>query len=161
MRAFFAKVTSIADISSASRAAHRHMHAALQQYPVEIVIRRLNKSRDQEKQYHVLIADISRQYRHSDRRWHREDMKRLLVDAFWHDTHADPEFADEWKDVSSLQLAPAIGRDGFVALGMQTRRFSKKLASAFIDWLFAFGNENGVRWSDPSLKALEQYKEAA
>jgi hypothetical protein len=105
------------------------------------------KSREQEKKYHAQIRDIARQYVHAGRRWDEEDLKRLLVDAFREETKNDPELRDEWAALGDLRLAPAIGRDGFVALGYQTRKFTKKLGSAFIEWLYAFGAENGIEWT--------------
>src|SRR3546814_2942540 len=73
-----------------------------------------------------------------------EDMKRILVDAFKHETKNDPDFVDLWANMGDLRLVPAIGRDGFVPLGEQTRRFPKKLAAAFIEWLYAFMAENRI-----------------
>ena len=102
------------------------------------------KSRAQEERYHAMIGDIAKQLTHAGRSWSAEDMKRLLVDAFRNDTKDDPELAEEWKEMGHFRMAPSIGRDGFVVLGYPTKKFPKKLASAFIDWLFAFGAENGV-----------------
>lgn len=105
------------------------------------------KSRDQEKLYHAQIGDIARQYVHAGRKWDAEDMKRLLVDAFRRDTKDDENLRAYWQLFGEMRLAPAIGADGFVALGYPTRRFAKPLASAFIEWLYAFGAEVGVSWS--------------
>lgn len=106
--------------------------------------KRDDKSREQENHYHALIDDIANQYEHAGRRWGAEDMKRLLVDAFWHDTRDDEDLKDAWRHMGEYRLVPALGRDGFVVLGFQTRRFPKKLASAFIEWLLAFCRENEV-----------------
>lgn len=107
------------------------------------------KSRPQEEKYHAQIGDIARQYMHAGRKWSDEDMKRLLVDAFKEDTKRDPDLGPLWLEMGDMRLVPAIGRDGFVALGDQTRKFPKKLATAFIEWLYAFGAENDVEWSEP------------
>lgn len=119
----------------------------------EFIGRPARKTRDQEERYHAMIGDIARQYQHAGRRWDTESMKRLLVDAFKHETRDDPDLAPLWRAMGDLRLVPSIGRDGFVALGDQTRKFPKKLASAFIEWLFAFGAENGVRWTEPQRRA--------
>lgn len=119
---------------------------------LEVVIRETRKSRDQEERYHAMIGDISRQFTHAGRKWDAEDTKRLLVDAFKADTKGDPDLRDLWLEMGDLRLVPAIGRDGFVALGDQTRKFPKKLASAFIEWLFAFGAENDIEWSEPAQR---------
>src|SRR3546814_18968688 len=86
---------------------------------------------------------------YAGRTWDDEDMKRILVDAFKHETKNDPDFVDLWANMGDLRLVPAIGRDGFVPLGEQTRRFPKKLAAAFIDWLSAFMSEHRIACPDP------------
>lgn len=106
------------------------------------------KSREQEQHYHAMIGDIARQVpyngkmRDADGWW-----KRLLIDAFKHETKDDPEFAAEWAKFGALQMVPALNHDGFVLIGEQSRKFSVKLAAGFINWLGAFGAEHEVKWS--------------
>lgn len=114
-----------------------------------VVFQQAPKSRIQEEKYHAMIGDVARQYEHAGRKWEEEDMKRLLVAAFKHGTKDDEAFREAWKQLGDLQLAPAISGGGFVVLGTQTRKFPKVLASAFIEWLYAFGAENDIRWSEP------------
>lgn len=102
------------------------------------------KSRDQERHYHALIGLIASQYTHAGRKWDAEDMKRLLVDAFRRETKDDANLQQHWRAMGDMRLAPAIGTDGFVMLGYQTRKFPKPLASAFIEWLLAFCVENDI-----------------
>jgi NinB protein len=109
------------------------------------------KSRGQEERYHAMIGDIAKQWEFCGRLWDAESMKRLLIDQFRRDTIRDPEFADLWAEVGTMEMAPSIDGSGVVALGFQSRRFPKKLASGFIEWLFAFGAENGVEWSEAPL----------
>ena len=52
------------------------------------------------------------------------------------------------------RIEPRIDGSGVVALGTQSRRFPKKLASAFVEWLYALGAEVGVRWSAAAPVAL-------
>lgn len=117
---------------------------------VHILVRPPVKSREQEQHYHAMIGDIAKQVpfygkmRDADTFW-----KRLLIDAFKHDTKAIPELAEEWAKFGSVESVPALNHDGFVIIGEQSRKFTKKLASAFIDWLGAYGGENGVIWTPP------------
>lgn len=111
------------------------------------------KTRDQEERYHAMIGDIARQWQFCDRTWDAESMKRLLIDQFKRDTINDPEFRDLWKQVGAIDMAPSIDGTGVVALGVQSRRFPKPLATAFITWLFAFGAEVGVEWSNEAVPA--------
>ncbi|QNK65884.1 recombination protein NinB [Variovorax sp. PAMC26660] len=76
-------------------------------------------------------------------------MQGARFDAFKHETKDDAEFRDDWAKFGSVQLLPALNHAGFVMVGAQSRKFSVKLASAFIEWLLAFGAEHNVRWSTP------------
>ena len=110
-------------------------------------IKDLTKTRDQENKYHAQIRDIAEQTTLYGKVLNEESWKRLLVDAFKHDTKDDPELADEWKKFGELQLFPALNHAGFVAVGEQTRAFSSKLAAAFIEWLYVYGAEHDVDMS--------------
>jgi hypothetical protein len=116
---------------------------------LEVVVREARKSRDQEAKYHAMFEDIARQYTHAGRKWDGDDMKRLLVAAFKHETKDDPDLGPLWKEMGEMELAPAILGGGFVLLGTQTKKFPKKLATALIEWLYAFGAENDICWTDP------------
>lgn len=109
-----------------------------------------NKTRLQEEKYHAMIGDIAKQYTHCGRKWEPDDMKRLLVDAFRRDT--EDELRDLWQQMGIAKTVPSIGGDGFVTLGASTKRFPRRLAIAFIDWLYAFGAEQRVTWSEPAMK---------
>lgn len=107
------------------------------------------KSRAQEEKYHAQIGDIAKQYEFCGRKWEPEDMKRLLIDQFKRETINDPEFAQAWKDMGVVDMAPSLDGSGVVMLGVQSRKFPKKLASGFVEYLYSFGAEVGVRWSEP------------
>jgi hypothetical protein len=111
------------------------------------------KSREQEQHYHALIGDIARQRTIYDKKRPAETWKRLLIDAFRHDTLTDPEFAGAWSSYGGVELVPALNNDGFVQVGEQSRSFSKKLAAGFIEWLYAYGAEAEVVWSAPRKEA--------
>ena len=101
------------------------------------------KTRLQEEKYHAMIADISKQVKHLERYWDEDDMKRILVD----------EFAYEMR-ISGTPLHHdsrlTVSLDGLrtVQLGIQTREFHVAEAINFIEYLYAFGSENGVIWKE-------------
>jgi hypothetical protein len=109
------------------------------------------KSRDQEARYHAMIGDITRTVKIFDRLWGREDMKRLLVDQFVRDMKNSGTPLR-----NSGHVVPSIDGTGIVQLGVQTRGFLKSEASAFIEWLFAFGAENDVEWSEVAAHGYEE-----
>lgn len=127
---------------------------------VHITVSEPVKSREQEEHYHALIGDIAAQVTVYGKRLPAESWKRLLIDAFKHDTQNDPDLAPLWRTFGSMELVPALNHPGFVVVGEQSRKFGVKLASAFIEWLMAYGAENSVRWSEPK-KSPHQNRSAA
>jgi hypothetical protein len=102
------------------------------------------KSRDQEAKYHAMISDIAKQVDLLGQKWGTDDMKRLLVDQFARDmASAGTPLRNTGK------VVPSIDGSGIVQLGVQTRKFLKAEAIAFIEWLYAFGAESCVHWSEP------------
>lgn len=107
------------------------------------------KSREQEEKYHSMVSDIAKHCTFMGRKWDKESWKRLLIDAFVRvmreeakaTGNPDP-FAGEG------EVVPALDGQGFVQLGVQSRSFKKGIASQFIEYLSAYGNENGVRWAE-------------
>jgi len=94
-----------------------------------------NKSRDQEQKYHAMIGEIATQAQHMGSKWDAESWKRLLVDQFCKDT-----------GLKTGVVIPNLSGDGIVQLGFQTRKFTKEQASEFVEWLYAWGAENGVTY---------------
>lgn len=100
------------------------------------------KKRDQECLYHCLITDIAKQVEYAGRKWHVEDMKRLLID----------EFAEEMRQAGTplhhdSRVVPSFDGRRIVQLGIQSRQFYVKEAAQFIEYLHAFGAQHNVRWS--------------
>lgn len=120
------------------------------------------KSRDQEEKYHAMIGDIAKQCEFLGRRWSAEDWKRLLVDDFVEEmrgfakTNGEPDpFADQG------HVSPSLDGKRIVQLGVQTRKFKKRTASDFIEFLYHFGCDRLVTWSDSSLAAYQDVRRAA
>lgn len=130
--------------------ARRRAHADIDQAPDGWVAdcREPVKSRIQEEKYHAMIGEIAEQHKLFGRLWDAEDMKRILVDQFRRDTIKDPDIAPLWAAMGHVEMCPSIDGMGVVALGVQTRKFGKKLGSVFIEWLYAFGAENGIKTNE-------------
>lgn len=75
-----------------------------------------------------------------------EDAKRILLSAFRIDTLKD--FADDWRKIGDIRMGRGL-RGEVVLMGNQTRVLSVKLAAAFVEWLNAFGAENGIQFKTP------------
>lgn len=117
-----------------------------------VVLQDPPKSRDQEAKYHAMFADIARQCTFMGQKWSADDWKRLLVDSFAR------VMSEQGTPLAQQgRIVPALDGKGFVQLGIQTRRFRKAEASEFIEFLLAWGAEQGVRWTAPR----HYYEEAA
>lgn len=121
-----------------------------------VEIRPATKSRDQEAKYHAMFADVARQVEFMGSKRDAETWKRLLVDAFARVKAADN---DPVQGVGAI--VPNLDGTGFVQLGVQTRRFSKRHASEFIEFLLAWGVDNDVVWTDPVPQGYEEIRGAA
>lgn len=105
------------------------------------------KRRIQEEKYHAMIGDIAQQSTYAGQRWDKDDMKRILVD----------EFADEMRNAGTPlhhdgRLIPSENGRRVIQLGIQTTDFWVKEASAFIEFLYAWGADRDVRWTEPGLR---------
>ena len=107
------------------------------------------KRRIQEEKYHAMIGDIAAQTTYAGKRWDSDDMKRILVD----------EFADEMRNAGSplrndTRIIPSENGRRIIQLGIQTREFTIGEAAQFIEFLYAWGADRDVMWSDVT-KQLE------
>jgi hypothetical protein len=104
------------------------------------------KKRIQEEKYHAMIRDIARQTDYAGRQWCEDDMKRILVD----------EFADEMRAAGTPvhhdgRVIPSEDGCRVIQLGMETSKFYVREASAFIEFLYAWGSHRNVKWTEPIL----------
>lgn len=106
---------------------------ALETKQLSLELKDALKSRDQEEKYHAMIGEIAQQASHMGAKWDAEDWKRLLVWQFCKDS-----------GLNEGRILPSLDGTGIVQLGQQTRKFTKEQASEFVEWLHAWGAENGV-----------------
>ncbi|WP_368640456.1 recombination protein NinB [Castellaniella ginsengisoli] len=122
--------------------ARRHLDAAPDGYVFETP-KEPKKRRIQEERYHAMLGDIAKQVEFFGQKRDLETVKRLLVDAFARVMADDGNPLQGWGTV-----LPSLDGSGVVQLGIQTRRFTIRQASEFIEYLFAWGAENNVIWSE-------------
>lgn len=126
---------------------------------IEVVIRegRTSKTREQEERYHAMLGDVAKQCRHLNVALGLETWKRLAIDQFKRDTLTDPECCANYWARNQLNVIPSLDGSAIVVLGEQSRHFPVAVASVFIEWLYAFGAERGVSWSDPTIVPFSAY----
>lgn len=132
----------------ARRTAHEYIDAAPDGYVMSLA--EPTKRRIQEEKYHAMIGDIAKQTTYAGRQWDADDMKRLLVD----------EFAEEMRQQGNplhndSRVVPSENGRRVIQLGIQTREFYVREASAFIDFLDAWGTDRGVVFSEPVALGVE------
>lgn len=104
---------------------------------LSLEIKAVNKSREQEEKYHAMIGDIAKQASHLGSKWDSESWKRFLLWQFAKDTNTNQG-----------QIVPSLDGTGIVQLGLQSRSFTKEQASEFVEWLNAWGAENGITFTE-------------
>lgn len=107
-----------------------------------VTIQDPTRSSETNAKMHAMLGDIAKQCEFMGQKWDIEDWKRILVDAFARVMKSQGTPLNQ-----GGRIIPALDGDGFVQLGIQTRKFRVKEASEFIEYLNAFGAEKGVRFS--------------
>ena len=104
------------------------------------------KSKLQEEKYHACFDDIAKQCTHLNQCFDREGWKRLLLDQFRSDMLKDPTCDEDIREnlQHAVMMVPSLDGCSIVSIGLQSRKFKKKTASAFIEWLNAFAAQNDV-----------------
>jgi len=114
---------------------------------LEIVIA---KSREQERLYHACFRDLARDCLLGGEKHDEEAWKRALLQAFYDGTKDDPEFVDDWR-TRAPRMVPTLDGSGALITGVESKRFTKRMARGFIEFVHAEGNHRGVKWSKTSL----------
>lgn len=110
-----------------------------------VTIKPPDKTRDQECYYHDIFDEAAKRCKHLNEVLDEETWKRLLVDQFRTEMLEDPHCSQDIRDnlAGASRMIPSLDGRSIVQVGVQTRKFRKKTASAFIEYLLAFmaGNE--------------------
>lgn len=103
--------------------------------PRKVVITGAERNAEQNKKLHAMLADISRQVEHGGVKWDVTVWKRLCTAAWLRERGA------------SIQMIPAIDGKGVDVLYEPTSKLSMKKCAELIEWIFAYGAECGVKWT--------------
>ena len=94
------------------------------------------RSLEQNKKAHAMLSDISCQIEHYGQRYSVDVWKRLTLAAWLRERNESP------------LMIPAIDGCGVDVIFEKTSRLGIKKMAEYIDWLYAFGTNSGVKWSD-------------
>lgn len=131
-------------INSALNWLYGQLNTALDSKPVVVTLSREKRSNAQNSKMWPMLEDIVKHIPE----WHgqkmsKEDYKDILTAA-----------------VKSQRLVPNVDGNGFVALGERTSEYSKGKMSELIEYMYCFGTERDVKWSELALSIYQEYKEA-
>lgn len=108
---------------------------------VVVTLGRPTRTAEQNRKMWPMLTDVSSQVV-----WHGQKLRQK-----------------EWKCVISAALdgqkcVPGID-GGLVFIGASTSEMSKKKFCNMIEAIYAFGAQEGVAWSEPAMKAYQQYEQ--
>lgn len=103
----------------------------------EVRVKEPTRSGPQNALLHAALTDVAKQCEWAGRKWDVESWKRLMT-AAWCRTRNE-----------SAQMVPAIDGQGFDVLYQRTSELSRRDCSELCEFIFAWGSERGVEWSEP------------
>lgn len=122
--------------SEASRAAAISYLSVLDvSKPCSVSIYETDRSHEQNKKLHAMLSDISHQVEHAGKKWNVLIWKRLCTAAWLRE------------EGESATMIPAVDGNGFDVIYEKTSKLGVKKFASLIEWVFAFGSEHGVRWT--------------
>ncbi len=90
---------------------------------------------DQNARMWAMLGDIAKQKQHFGQSYEAGDWKVIFLHALGRET----------------RFVPALDGAGFLPIGQSSSDLSKSEMSELIEMMFAWGAQNGVVWSDPTL----------
>jgi len=107
------------------------------------------KKRIQEEKYHAMFRDIAKQCFYNGRKLGDETWKRLLVEAFVHIMREEAKAQGKPDPFpQGGALLPSIDGLRIVQVEVLTRNLTVNQASQLIEYLYAFGAEREIVWSE-------------
>lgn len=85
---------------------------------------------------HAALSDIAKSLKWAGMKLDIEEWKRLLTSA-WARCEGEP-----------MKMVPAIDGQGFDVIYKRTSTLTKAEMSSLIEYILAWGTDQGVRWSD-------------
>lgn len=127
------------------------LDTCLHGWKVMITENRPNKTEEQQAKYHAMLRDIKQSGKfkflgHGN--WSEEEIKRLLIDAF---AAAMAEMGTPLENDpahNKEKIVPSLDGKRMVSLTVKSSEFNRREASEFIEFLYAYGSDLGVKWTE-------------
>lgn len=137
------KISDLVNIGYAMDWVKSMIERGIKAGPVVVTMGRETRTTEQNSKQWPMLTDISKQVE-------------------WFGQMLTPE---EWKDLATgsfrgCKILPSLESDGrFITVGLSTSRMNKKDFSAYIEYLYVFGAEKGVQWSEQSQETINENKQ--
>jgi hypothetical protein len=129
-------MTDRADLTLSSPAQRATAHRWIDGLPVgtRVTFKGPKRTLEQNDRMWAMLTDIARQKTLNGRKWKRDQWKVIFMTACGRETQFIPDL------------------DGkFIPYGQSSSDLSAKEMSDLIDFMFGWGAENDVRWTDPAI----------
>jgi hypothetical protein len=123
---------------------------AVQSGALDVTVASASKTRAQEKKFNAMIGDIAKQWSDPDGNQYTTTVwKAQLIDQFQQEKLIMGEtLAKPGRTVMSLD------KQRIVQIRPSSTDFRKNEANDFIEYLYSFGAEMNICWSDPETQAM-------
>lgn len=123
--------------------------------PVVVKLGRLARSAIQNRKYHAIIGDIANQVTFEGRAFKAKIWKAKLVEQFEKELNAMGKTLRVPSEVTR-----SLDGERIITVRPSTTDFNKKEAAQFIEYIYSYGSDLGVRFTDKALSVYDEYKEA-
>ena len=135
-----------AQVCESAIAEMRRRYGAREDFEVDV--REPRRTSPENRLLHALLGELARKLEWAGQKRDAETWKRLCVSAW---CRANGE---------SVEILPALDGHGIDIVPVRTSRLSKRACAELIEWIYAFGAEQGVEWTDPAIEGLAQWAPA-
>jgi hypothetical protein len=138
------KVTQQSDLWGAVKWLTDMVERGLAGGPVIVSVGREGRTQEQNGKCHPMIRDIARQMNHQILKNNEDQWRYFLIGNF------QGQLMVPSLDGSQVIIVPKKG----------TKKMTIPEMSEFIEYLYSVGADYNIQWSEPSLKAFSEYREA-
>jgi hypothetical protein len=101
-----------------------------------VEIKEPTRSLEQNAKLHAMLEDVANQVEWHGMKLHKDIWKRICTAAMLREIGESP------------MLVPSLDGHGIEIIYEKTSTMGKRMMAALIEWVYAFGSEKGVQWSE-------------
>lgn len=120
---------------------------------VEVTLTKVTRTIAQNALWHAQIGEIAKQTKFNGSELTPEGAKEYLVLVFAFELEQDQRPLKQ----GITQIPSRKSETGWMPVPPKTSKFDIDEGSEFIEWLFAYGAERGVRFNDKVTRQYEEY----